>query len=317
MTRIEALWREIATQSTRTGLFRRVDDSHPLDLYAGIDHQGKRVLMLVAHNMPSMLPPPGIVEIACNQRGDNEWAIIVQLARPDFDELFGRLCQDLIDSTREASPEDGGDILLRRLGRWRRLLEVGQRRTLSEAELRGLIGELWFLHTVALPLAGPDAAVKGWLGPLAAPHDFLLGASLVEIKTCIPGSDDVTITSLQQLDAGDAPLYLGVVRLASVTSNTVGAFTTPELLTRIHKEIETSQSTGTEFDLRLAETGYADDEEYTRSWYQVSGLRYFHVRHDFPRLIPAGVPDGVRDVSYTIDLRSCAQFAFEFPARQE
>lgn len=316
MTRIEELWREIATQSNRTGLFRRVDDSHPLDLYAGIDHQGKRVLMLVAHDMPSALPPPGIVEVACNPRGDAEWAIIVQLARPDFDELFGRLCQDLVDSTRDARPEQGGEVLLRRLGRWRRLLEVGQRRTLSEAELRGLIGELWFLRTVALPLVGPDAAVKGWLGPLDAPHDFLLGTSLVEIKTCLPGSSDVAITSLQQLDAGDASLYLGVVTLASVTGTTMDAFTAAELLTRIRQDIEMSQDAGTEFELRLAETGYADDEEYTRSWYHISGLRYFHVRHDFPRLIPAGVPDGVRDVTYTIDLRSCAPFAVEFPTRQ-
>jgi Putative PD-(D/E)XK family member, (DUF4420) len=150
MTRVEELWQEIATQSSRTGLFRRVDETHPLDLYAGIDHQGKRVLLLVTKDTPPILPPPGIVEVACNQRDDEEWAIIVQLARPDFDELFGRLCQDLIDSTREATPEHGGDVLLRRLGRWRRLLEVGHRRTLSEAELRGLIGELWFLQTVAL-----------------------------------------------------------------------------------------------------------------------------------------------------------------------
>lgn len=89
MTRVEELWREIASQTARTGLFRRVDDTHPLHLYAGIDHQGKRVLLLVVRDVPPNLPPPGIVEVACNQREDAEWAIIVQLARPDFDELFG------------------------------------------------------------------------------------------------------------------------------------------------------------------------------------------------------------------------------------
>jgi len=316
MTRVEELWREIATQSSRTALFRRVDDTHPLDLYAGIDHQGKRVLLLVTKDAPPGLPPPGIVEVACNQRGDAEWAIIVQLARPDFDELFGRLCQDLIDSTRGAPAVQGGDVLLRRLGRWRRLLEVGHRRTLSEAELRGLIGELWFLQTVALPRAGPDAAVKGWLGPLAAPHDFLLDAALVEIKTCVPGSDEVIIASLQQLDAGGDLLYLGVVLLAPATRTTPDAFTTAELVTGIRQGIETSQGASTEFELRLAETGYADGEEYTRSWYHVSGLRYYHVRDNFPRLVPTGVPDGIREVTYTVDLRSCARFEVEYPTRQ-
>ncbi len=252
MTRVEELWREIATQSSRTGLFRRVDETHPLDLYAGIDHQGKRILLLVTKDEPPTLPPPGIVEVACNQRDDQEWAIVVQLARTDFDELFGRLCQDLVDSTREAISEHGGEVLLHRLGRWRRLLEVGHRHTLSEAELRGLIGELWFLQTVALARVGADTAVKGWLGPLAAPHDFLLNALLVEIKTCVPGSDEVTITSLQQLDAGGEPLYLGVVRLTPSTNTTPDAFTPAALVTRIRQDIETNQAASTEFELRLA-----------------------------------------------------------------
>ena len=146
------------------------------------------MLLLVTHEAPPNIPPPGIVEVACNQRGDAEWAIVLQLARPEFDELFGRLCQDLVDSTRDATPNTGGELFLRRLARWRRLLEVGRRKTLSEAELRGLIGELRFLQTVAIPRAGPEVAVKGWLGPLASAHDFLFAASLVEIKTCVPGS---------------------------------------------------------------------------------------------------------------------------------
>lgn len=311
MTRVDDLWREIASQASRTGLFRRVDDTHPLDLYAGIDHQGKRVLLLVVRDAPPNLPPPGIVEVACNQRGDDEWAIIVQLARPDFDELFGRLCQDLIDSTRNATPQVGGELLLRRLGRWRRLLEVGHRRTLSEMELRGLIGELWFLQHVALPRVGPDAAVKGWLGPLAAPHDFLLESSLVEIKTCVPGSNHVVIASLQQLDAGSEPLYLGAVSLAPSTNTTADAFTTAMLVTSIRERIEASQAASTEFELRLAEAGYADGQEDTRGWYHVAGIRYFLVRDDFPRLVPNRVPQGIGEVTYTIDLHSCAAFEVE------
>jgi hypothetical protein len=312
MTRIEQLWQEVATQSSRAGLFRRVDDTHPLDLYAGIDHQGKRVLLLVAKEMPLGLPAPGIVEVACNQRSDAEWAIIVQLARPDFDELFGRLCQDLVDNTRDSTPEHGGDALLRRLSRWRRLLEAGHRKTLSEAELRGLIGELWFLQNVALPRVGADAAVKGWLGPLAAPHDFLLTASLVEIKTCMPGSHDVTIASLQQLDAGEEPLYLCVVSLGPATSTIPDAFTTAALVTEIRQGIEASQAASTEFELRLAETGYLDGEEYARAWYHVSGVRYFQVRDDFPRLVLTSIPVGVREVIYVIDLRACKAFEVNF-----
>jgi hypothetical protein len=317
MTKVEDLWREIGAQTNRSGLFRRVDETHPLDLYAGVDQQGKRVLLLVVQEAPPNLPPPGIVEVVCNQRTDAEWAIIVQLARQDFDELFGRLCQDLIDSTRDANPHSAGEVLLRRLGRWRRLLEVGNRRTLSEAELRGLLGELWFLQTIALPRVGPDAAVKGWLGPLAAPHDFLLDGLLVEIKTCVPGSNDVMIASLQQLDDGGEPLYLGVITLAPSTSSTNGAFTAERIVAALRQTMEQSQTARTEFELRLAEAGYADNEEYTHAWYHSSGARYFHVRQDFPRLTATTVPAGVNDVTYVIDLHACAPFAVTFPMRHD
>lgn len=195
------------------------------------------------------------------------------------------------------------------------MLEVGHRRTLSEIELRGLIGELWFLQTVALPRVGPLAAVQGWLGPLAAPHDFVVGNLVVEIKTCAPGSDDVMIASLEQLDTGSEPLYLGAVSLAPSTSGSADAFTTTMLVSGIRERLETSQSALTEFDLRLAETGYVDREDYARAWYHISSVRYFAVRDDFPRLIPTVVPTGVRDVNYVIDLRSCAAFEEGLPTR--
>ena len=244
---------------------------------------------------------------------DAEWAIILQLARPEFDEIFGRLCQDLIDSSRNATPNTGGELLLRRLGRWRRLLEVGRPKILSDAELRGLIGELRFLQTVGIPRAGPEAAVKGWLGPLASPHDFLFAASLVEIKTCVPGSNEVIITSLQQLDAGGEQLYLGAVSLAPCIDTTTDAFTTALLVADIRQRIEGSLTASIEFELRLAEAGYADGEEYTRSWYHISGIRYFQVRDGFPRLVPSGTPAGIREATYTIDLGACKAFETYFP----
>jgi hypothetical protein len=102
MTRVEELWRDVAAEGTKSGVFRRVDDTHPLDLYAGIDVEGRHVLMLVSHQPPPAIPPPGAVEVLCNQRGDRDWAVIFRLGRPDLDELFGRLCQDLVDMSRSA-----------------------------------------------------------------------------------------------------------------------------------------------------------------------------------------------------------------------
>jgi hypothetical protein len=140
---------------------------------------------------------------------------------------------------------------------------------------------------------------------------------LVEIKTCIPGSNNVTISSLQQLDDVGAQLYLAVVTLAPSTSMTVDAFTSDMLVTRIRRGVEASRTAAMEFDLRLAEAGYVDGEDYTHAWYHLSGVRYFHVTDNFPRLIATGVPSGILNVNYSIDLNSCTPSEGGLPKGQD
>jgi hypothetical protein len=308
MTRVDELWNTIAATTDRTNVFRRVDETHPLSLYAGIDHDGRRVLMLVTAQAPPQLPPPGIVHVVCNQRENGEFAMILQLGRPEFDEVFGRLCQDLVDATRTAVPALGAEAVLRRLGRWRKLLEVGQRTTLSDTALRGLVGELWFLQHVAFRRLSLDAAVQGWVGPLDAPQDFIVGEDVFEIKTCAPPASHVTIASLQQLDAGEAPLHLVVVWLAGATAGAKDAFNPAQLVQALRTALETSASATTEFALRLAEAGYTDAEEYERTWFHVTNVRYYRVRDDFPRLTRVVVPQGLDEVTYTLALNACAPF---------
>ena len=312
MTRVDEIWKEIANQSGGQGLFRRVDETHPLDLYAGIDYRGKRVLMLVAREAPPTLPPPGVVEVTCNQRGDNDFAIVLQLLRQEFEELFGRLCQDLVDATRAAAPDHGGEELLRRLGRWRKLLEAGPRTTLSDVVLRGLVGELWVLKSLVIPRVGVDAGVNGWAGPLGAPQDFVVGDRVLEVKTCSVGIQQVTITSLQQLDARNAPLFLGVVWLAPASSTSQQGFSVANLVASLRTVVEGSPLASMEFALRLAEAGYADCEEYERSWYSVEHVRYFEVRNDFPRLRREGTPPGISEVTYSLDLGTCKAYECHF-----
>ena len=60
-------------------------------------------------------------------------------------------------------------------------------------------------------------------------------------------------------------------------------------------------------ELRLADTGYDDGEEYGRACFHVSNTRYFHVREDFLRLVRTAVPEAVHKVSYAVDLSYCAR----------
>jgi hypothetical protein len=312
MTRVEELWQDVAAEGAQTGVFRRVDETHPLDLYAGNDVEGRHVLMLVSRRSPPAIPPPGAVEVLCNQRGDRGWAVIFRLAKPELDDLFGRLCQDLVDTSRSATRDYGADVLLRRLNRWRKLLELGHRKTLSDRELRGLVGDLWFLDTVAIPRVGIDIGVSGWNGPFGAPQDFLIDGLLVEVKTILPGVQDVTISCVEQLDGGTTPLFLAVVQLAPSDAAHPDAFTPSSLVHRLRAAVEASARASNEFELRLAEAGYTDFDEYARAWFRVKACRYYCVRDGFPRIVRDALAAGVTAASYEIDLQQCGPFECRF-----
>lgn len=306
MTSIEELWAMIATEPAASGSFRLVDELHPLDLYAGLDQDNRRSLMLLTQNPPEEIPATGAVEVSVNVRNDGEFAVLFRLAKTELNELFGRLCQDLIDTTRTCNKEKGASALLQRLGRWRRLLEAG-RRGLSDSELRGLFGELWFLWTVAMPIHGKTTAINSWNGPLGAPQDFQLGSRLVEVKTILPGGHSVTISSAEQLDNGLAPLAIAVVALHPAEQVAL-----PQLIMKIRRDLEDAPAGAAEFELRLAEAGYTDRPEYDNVRFSVDEIRYYPVTDVFPRIIPVQVPAGISKLKYELDLHKCGESRSEY-----
>jgi hypothetical protein len=130
----------------------------------------------------------------------------------------------------------------------------------------------------------------------------------LEIKTCTPGAHRVTIASLQQLDAGEAPLFLSVLWLAAANPNVEDGFSVAHLVALLRTMIESSPLASTEFAFRLAEAGYADCEEYEGIWFRVAQVRNFRVSNDFPRLLRPQAPSGITDATYGLDLGACGTY---------
>ena len=307
MNSIEELWSKIAGQQTPAGAFRLFDESHPLDLFAGIDPEGRRVLMLVADNVPQDLPVAGVIDVSVSQRSDGKFSLLFRLARPELHELFGRLCQDLVETSRSSDKRNGASNLLIRLNRWRKLLEPGQSQGFSDRQLRGLFGELWFLRTVAITNFGPLAAVHGWNGPLGASQDFQLGDALVEVKTMLPGAHSVCISSADQLESGTTPLQLAVVLVSGSRGSSPAA-----LVEQLRGELGGTSGVAAEFNLRLAELGYTDRPEYDQLYFSVHSIRYYPVTDTFPRIIISRLPAGVSNVTYDLDLLQCGPYRSEY-----
>jgi hypothetical protein len=307
MTLIEDLWLRILERPGSAGTFRLFDDAHPLDLYAGVDLEGRRVLMLVTDQPPPELPTDGVIEVGLTQRNDGRFNLVFRLGRPEYQEIFAQLCQDLVEASRDSDRQNGTGRLLLRLERWKKLLESGPRQGLSDEQLRGLFGELWFLRTVAIPLVGPLAAVHAWKGPLGAPQDFQLSNALVEIKTVLPGSHKVSISSAEQLEHGDTPLQLAVVIVDPTQGDSVVT-----VIEDLRRELAVPSAAATEFELRLAEVGYSERPEHAQSVFSVQGTKYYAVDEGFPSIVLSRLPPGVSGVAYDVDLLHCGPYRSEY-----
>jgi Putative PD-(D/E)XK family member, (DUF4420) len=305
MTSIEALWDALELEGEPGGA-RRVDESHPCDLYAGLDANGRRGLILVTDSEPPRGPRFEAVDVGASRRQDQRWSLAIWLVVPALLPPFSRLCQDLVEASREIDPAGAAAFLLTRLARWRRLLEPGSG-ALPISELRGLAGELVIVDQ-CLRLWSPSEVIDGWVGPLDAPQDFSLPSMWIEAKATLPTASVIRITSVDQLDASGR-LLLAVVTLANVSADSPGV-SPASLVEGIRRQLTESGSPSAllEFDSKLATLGYADDPAYAETMFRIDRVRFFDVADGFPAIRRGDLPPGVAEAVYDVELSACAAF---------
>ncbi len=305
---VEDLWRELACKGAGPH-YIRVDDQHPLDLYAGLDADGAQLLFLVANSEPSVLAKHfQAFNVTSHHRQDGRWALNVRLLRREFSRIFAQLCQDLIDTSRTGcSSAQAPDFVLNRISHWERLLARDRSGLLDESSLRGLIGELVFMEQCAMPARG-TYAVEAWHGPLDAAQDFHFTDCFVEVKAAGGGSSRVTISSAEQLDVYGSPLFLSVISLESTSERTDESFSLPQLVSRIRASLAGNEELMSAFEERLALAGYIEREEYEERNFVVRGIRYYAVLDDFPRVKRSDLASAIVDIRYVLDVSRCLEF---------
>ena len=306
---LEDLWRELAAKGTGPH-YLRVDDLHPLDLYAGMDADGAQLLFLLANSEPSV-PAKHFqaFNVTSHHRQDGRWALNVRLLRRDFSRIFAQLCQDLVDASRTGcSPAQAPDFVLNRISHWERLLSRDRSGLLDESSLRGLVGELVFMEQCAIPARGTRAAVEAWHGPLDAAQDFHFTDCLVEVKAAGGGSSRVTISSAEQLDVYGSHLFLSVVSLESTTERTDESFSLPQLVSRLRGALAGNEEWLSVFEERLSLAGYSERDEYEARIFVLRGIRYYTVKDNFPRLKRSDLASAIVDIRYVLDVSRCHEF---------
>lgn len=316
MTRIESLWQairhEAAGNRISEGEFRlvRVDSQHPFEIYAGVDGAGSVMLAMgVSARPPVIDADTGALNYIRTQRAGGTWIMALRLAGSDLEQVFGRLCQDLIDAAAHVATEAALVSLFReRLLLWKRLFRDGGSGLLQKFQIKGLIAELLALEAFMVPHTDdPAVPVISWVGPAGADQDFLFADCAVEIKAVSPGSEKVGIASAGQLCA-DVPLELHLYILRESSPSEAGAISLPALASRIEQRLSDRPDALHAYRSKLMEAGYVEHDFYQSVAFTLMETRRYAVCDDFPRLVRPGLSEAIADVTYSILLSSIAPF---------
>ena len=244
---IEELWRSLRTGSSV--VHRRVDELHPLKLYAEFDPPDRYGLVLFTKSAPPEPWSLRSLHIDRGRRNDGLWWLRLSISGTAFQPVFAGLCRDIITTTRTGVIDDvAPSVILSRVDRWRKLLE-GELHGMSNAQLRGLIGELTVFELDVLPAFRPLEAIMAWNGPFGAAQDFTLPTGhRIEVKAVRTDSTSCEINGLDQLDAASDPLTLAVVRLDQTGTDAKGAITAVGLVERLRERLIEDPAAANEFE---------------------------------------------------------------------
>ena len=267
----------------------RVSEGHPLELYLGLDAHGHKTLRLNERFEPQSVKSSAKIHV--QQIKFEEYNSILFTNTGDED-IFYQFCNDLINTSKICSSNEGYQFLLNRYAKWRKMF-AGSKDTLSLNEIMGLIGELLFLKDFAFTRYGIGSAVLGWSGQEPTHKDFSYGDEWYEIKSIDTHRNTITISSLEQLDSvNDGTLVVYKLEKMSASFNGI---TLNKLITQT-KALITDEETLDVFENKLLQAGYVYLPFYDEIVFCLIGHDTYKVTTTFPRIKRNELPAQIASV---------------------
>jgi hypothetical protein len=200
-------------------------------------------------------------------------------------------------------------LLIEKVSLWKRFFQRN-RGSLSDEEVRGLIGELQILGMM-VGAYGVDAALDSWKGPDGELHDFRNDVFRIEVKTWINKSlPRIFISDPSQIVVDPSwPVFIAAVQLAN--DNAAG-FTVEEYIATLVANMAEPQRAIME--ALLADAGYlhAHAELYSKR-YAVRETVFYKIGDGFPLIDPATLPGGITCLKYALELGALTPFTIKSP----
>ena len=283
--------------------YQRVNGTHLLDLYVGIDDSARWTLLMISEYPPMKITSSLMILVKFGKRYDKKWSLSFSLVDDRYKDMFVLFCEDIISSSSYiVNKEKAARFVGKRYNEWREMLANARGSLLSSKEIKGLIGEMYFLKTFLCIKYGAKEAVQSWTGPRNLPQDYIIGDTWYEVKTVSSSKTEVIISSVEQLDSAK-PGELVVIRADKTSATNTDAVN----LNTLYKELLTMLSNDDvreQFATMLLHFGYYprpeyEDEEYI---FEIKGTARYAVSSGFPCIRRADLPESITEVKYSLSL---------------
>ena len=305
MRTINDLYEKWNSISPYTGGFLLVSDEHPLSFHIGYLSDSQKCFIVLNTGKLEKISSSKAINVVNILLSDNSYALRFSLNYASLDEIFVKLCWDLMS----ASKDDQKPIekIVAQYKKWLRLLQQIGNGLLPPHSQKGLIGELLYLADL-IERHGEKKALGEWVGPEGADQDFNFEDGWAEIKTTIIAGTSVQVSSLQQFDRSDEGTLI-VYFLDKTSSTGTTTISLNEAVELVSSKV-TMQSNKDFLELKLAKCGYQSKnaDEYSAYRFKLSERRQYCVSSGFPRLTKDNVPPAVIEAQYRIDLPSIETF---------
>ncbi len=306
-------WRLLESQQTESGYQTlRFEASGSLEVFLAVDEGANHSILIY---LPSLFTPKfdalnnDNIELLFVKEGH---FLIIRLLDNDFSSLFDDLVVSLIDSIKGFSdPTEASKEFVRTYVKWVSFFSKTIERSLSKERLIGLWGELSYLLDLIKSVSTDssiDPALKAWVGPYDAAHDFELPSSSIEIKTKSISSSIVKISSEFQLDnIDDKKLSLTVFSI----SETEHGLSLKDLFLKIKAQIQKRSGDITLLLAALEKESLNEERlsKYSNLLFTRKTKEVFDCTNDsFPKIVRSCLPLAVYSVKYNLDIRELQEF---------
>ena len=284
----------------------------PLRIYYGISPQGFYRLAFMSQVVPPDFPSTRAIKVSVVKESDEAHWIFFDLVDGVAQPVYFTFCEDLSGVVSNMKGKDGSEavlVLKNRYLSWRAMFRQ-ERSPLSEEQIIGLLGELYFLKNYMIPRYGAELAIPSWSGVDGMNKDFSVNEQWFEVKTVSVNATTVKISSLAQLSSDKAGALI-VVRYEQMSDS----YDDPEcsvykLFRAIMKTIA-DEDVRAAFMMKLIAFGFDVSGENYGHRYRIVDLAMYRVDDKFPRIKESDVKyKEIDKVMYSLIINSLENFKF-------